>query len=119
MRISDWSSDVCSSDLIVVACQTNKSQHRNRDEAMKMLKARLYEQELQKREAAKQAAFDSKSDIGWGHLIRSYVLHPYQMVKDLRTELETTATPGVLDDELHPFMPAPLDRKRGEQGTQR
>src|SRR3546814_6267523 len=55
---------------IVVACQTNKSQHRNRDEAMKMLKARLYEQELQKREAAKQAAFDSKSDIGWGHQIR-------------------------------------------------
>ena len=98
---------------IVVACQTNKSQHRNRDEAMKMLKARLYEQELQKREAEKQAAFDSKSDIGWGHQIRSYVLHPYQMVKDLRTELETSDTQGVLDGDLDPFMAAQLAAKVG------
>lgn len=98
---------------IVVACQTNKSQHRNRDEAMKMLKARLYERELQKREAEKQAAFDSKSDIGWGHQIRSYVLHPYQMVKDLRTELETSDTQGVLDGDLDPFMAAQLAAKVG------
>ncbi|HLT77400.1 MAG TPA: peptide chain release factor 2 [Ferrovibrio sp.] len=98
---------------IVVACQTNKSQHRNRDEAMKMLKARLYERELQKREAEKQAAFDSKTDIGWGHQIRSYVLHPYQMVKDLRTELETSDTQGVLDGDLDQFMAAQLAAKVG------
>lgn len=98
---------------IVVACQTNKSQHRNREEAMKMLKARLYEQELQKREAEKQAMFDAKSDIGWGHQIRSYVLHPYQMVKDLRTELETSDTQGVLDGDLDPFMAAQLAARVG------
>ncbi len=98
---------------IVVACQTNKSQHRNRDEAMKMLKARLYERELQKREAEKQAVFDSKTDIGWGHQIRSYVLHPYQMVKDLRTELETSDTQGVLDGDLDPFMAAQLAARVG------
>jgi peptide chain release factor 2 len=98
---------------IVVACQTNKSQHRNRDEAMKMLKARLYEQELQKREAEKQAMFDAKSDIGWGHQIRSYVLHPYQMVKDLRTELETSDTQGVLDGDLDQFMAAQLAARVG------
>ncbi len=98
---------------IVVACQTNKSQHRNRDEAMKMLKARLYERELQKREAEKQAVFDSKSDIGWGHQIRSYVLHPYQMVKDLRTELETSDTQGVLDGDLDAFMAAQLAAQVG------
>ncbi|WP_367273148.1 peptide chain release factor 2 [Ferrovibrio sp.] len=98
---------------IVVACQTNKSQHRNRDEAMKMLKARLYERELQKREAEKQAVMDAKTDIGWGHQIRSYVLHPYQMVKDLRTELETSDTQGVLDGDLDPFMAAQLAARVG------
>ena len=98
---------------IVVACQTNKSQHRNRDEAMKMLKARLYERELQKREAEKQAVMDAKTDIGWGHQIRSYVLQPYQLVKDLRTELETSDSQGVLDGDLDPFMAAQLAARVG------
>ena len=70
---------------IVVQCQNDRSQHKNRSAAMKMLKSRLYEVEIEKREAEKQALHDSKTDIGWGHQIRSYVLHPYQMVKDLRT----------------------------------
>jgi peptide chain release factor 2 len=73
-----------------VACQAGRSQHQNREEAWKMLRARLYELELQKREAAQQALEDQKTDIGWGHQIRSYVLQPYQMVKDLRTEVETS-----------------------------
>ncbi|HVO17329.1 MAG TPA: peptide chain release factor 2, partial [Alphaproteobacteria bacterium] len=77
---------------IVVQCQTDRSQHRNRASAMAMLKARLYELELEKREAATQADNALKTDIGWGHQIRSYVLHPYQMVKDLRTEVETSDT---------------------------
>jgi peptide chain release factor 2 len=102
---------------IAVACQINKSQHRNRDEAMKMLKARLYERELQKREAAAQALNDAKTDIGWGHQIRSYVLHPYQMVKDLRTELETSDTQGVLDGDLDAFMAAQLASKVGKGET--
>ena len=79
---------------IVVACQAGRSQHQNRDEAWKMLRARLYELELQKREAAAQALEDAKTDIGWGHQIRSYVLQPYQMVKDLRTDVETSDTAG-------------------------
>ena len=70
---------------IVVACQNQRSQHQNRDQAWKMLRARLYEAELQRREALAQAVEDAKTDIGWGHQIRSYVLQPYQMVKDLRT----------------------------------
>jgi len=98
---------------IAVACQINKSQHRNRDEAMKMLKARLYERELQKREAEKQAMFEARTDIGWGHQIRSYVLHPYQMVKDLRTEVETSDTQGVLNGDLDRFMAAQLAAKVG------
>ncbi|MFQ5973309.1 MAG: peptide chain release factor 2, partial [Alphaproteobacteria bacterium] len=73
---------------IVVQCQNNRSQHRNRATAMAMLKARLYEQELQRREAEAQEKADAKTEIGWGHQIRSYVLHPYQMVKDLRTGVE-------------------------------
>ena len=73
---------------IIVACQTDRSQHRNRATAMAMLKARLYEAELQKREAASAAVEDAKTDIGWGHQIRSYVLAPYQLVKDLRTGVE-------------------------------
>jgi peptide chain release factor 2 len=93
---------------IVVACQTERSQHKNRDRAWKMLKARLYEQELQKREAAAQAAHESKSDIGWGHQIRSYVLQPYQMVKDLRTGVETSDTGGVLDGDIDRFLEASL-----------
>ena len=98
---------------IVVACQTQRSQHRNRDEAWKMLRARLYELELQKREAAQRAVEDQKTDIGWGHQIRSYVLQPYQMVKDLRTEVETSDTAGVLDGALDPFMAASLAQRVG------
>jgi len=98
---------------IVVACQTQRSQHRNRDEAWKMLRARLYEQELQRREAAAQAVEDQKTDIGWGHQIRSYVLQPYQMVKDLRTEVETSDTAGVLDGDLDQFMAASLAQRVG------
>ena len=92
----------------VVACQTERSQHKNRDRAWKMLRARLYEAELQKREAAAQAEHDQKSDIGWGHQIRSYVLQPYQMVKDLRTEVETSDTQGVLDGDIDRFLEASL-----------
>ncbi|WP_152415466.1 peptide chain release factor 2 [Caenispirillum salinarum] len=96
---------------IVVACQAERSQHKNRDHAMKMLRARLYEAELRKREEAAQATEDAKSDIGWGHQIRSYVLQPYQMVKDLRTGVETSDTSGVLDGDLDPFMAAALAAK--------
>jgi peptide chain release factor 2 len=93
---------------IVVQCQNDRSQHKNRAAAMSMLKARLYEAELQKREDDAQAKHESKTDIGWGHQIRSYVLQPYQMVKDLRTELETSNTQGVLDGDLDDFMAAAL-----------
>ena len=98
---------------IVVACQTQRSQHQNRDTAWKMLRARLYEQELQRREAAAQAVEDAKTDIGWGHQIRSYVLQPYQMVKDLRTGVETSDTGGVLDGDLDAFMAASLAQRVG------
>jgi len=98
---------------IAVACQMGRSQHQNRDEAWKMLRARLYEVELQKREAAAQALEDQKTDIGWGHQIRSYVLQPYQMVKDLRTNVETSDTQGVLDGDLDAFMGASLAQRVG------
>jgi peptide chain release factor 2 len=98
---------------IAVACQAGRSQHQNRDEAWKMLRARLYELELQKREAAAQALEDQKTDIGWGHQIRSYVLQPYQMVKDLRTDVETSDTQGVLDGDLDAFMGAALAQRVG------
>ena len=93
---------------IVVACQADRSQHKNRATAWNMLRARLYEMELRKREEAAQAEADSKTDIGWGHQIRSYVLQPYQMVKDLRTGVETSDTQGVLDGDLDAFMAASL-----------
>jgi peptide chain release factor 2 len=93
---------------IVVACQAERSQHKNRATAMAMLKARLYEVELQKREEAVNAAAAAKTDIGWGHQIRSYVLQPYQMVKDLRTGAETSNTSAVLDGDLDDFMEASL-----------
>lgn len=93
---------------IIVACQQERSQHKNRDTAMNMLRSRLYELELQKREDAKQAAHGEKSDIGWGHQIRSYVLQPYQMVKDLRTGFENTDAHGVLDGDLDGFLEASL-----------
>jgi len=98
---------------IVVACQTQRSQHQNRDTAWKMLRARLYEAELRRREVAAQAVEDNKTDIGWGHQIRSYVLQPYQMVKDLRTDVETSDTGGVLDGDLDPFMAASLAQRVG------
>ena len=93
---------------IVVQCQNDRSQHKNRAAAMAMLKARLYEQELQKREAELRADHQAKTDIGWGHQIRSYVLQPYQMVKDLRTGVETSNTQAVLDGDLDDFMAAAL-----------
>jgi peptide chain release factor 2 len=90
-----------------------RSQHQNRDEAWRMLRARLYELELQKREAEAQALQEQKTDIGWGHQIRSYVLQPYQMVKDLRTQVETSDTQGVLDGDLDAFMGASLAQRVG------
>jgi len=98
---------------IVVQCQTDRSQHRNRAAAFAMLRARLYELELQKREAQAQAERNSKSEIGWGRQIRSYVLQPYQMVKDLRTGVEKGNAPGVLDGDLDAFMAAALAQRVG------
>ncbi len=98
---------------VVVACQSGRSQHQNREEAWKMLRARLYELELQKRDAERAAIEEQKTDIGWGHQIRSYVLQPYQMVKDLRTEVETSDTQGVLDGDLDAFMAASLAQRVG------
>ncbi len=98
---------------IIVACQTDRSQHRNRATAMNMLKARLYEQELQRREAASAATEASKTDIGWGHQIRSYVLAPYQLVKDLRTGFERGNPDAVLDGDLDAFMAAALAARVG------
>jgi len=98
---------------IAVACQAGRSQHANREEAWKMLRARLYEAELQKREAEKAAQEALKTDIGWGHQIRSYVLQPYQLVKDLRTDVETSDTQGVLDGDLDTFMAASLSQRVG------
>jgi peptide chain release factor 2 len=98
---------------IIVACQTDRSQHRNRATAMGMLKARLYEAELQRREAASNAQEAAKTDIGWGHQIRSYVLAPYQMVKDLRTGVEKGNPAAVLDGALDDFMAAALAARVG------
>ena len=98
---------------IVVQCQNDRSQHKNRAAAMSMLKARLYEAELQRREEEAQAKQDAKTDIGWGHQIRSYVLQPYQMVKDLRTNYETGNVSAVLDGDLGQFMKAWLSQQAG------
>ena len=92
---------------IVVQCQNDRSQHRNKAEAMSLLKARLYERELQARRGEQQALEDSKSDIGWGHQIRSYVLDQSR-IKDLRTNLEVGNTQAVLDGDLDPFIEASL-----------
>lgn len=100
---------------IVVACQTERSQHQNRANAMSMLKARLYERELQRREEEKAAAQGEKTDIGWGHQIRSYVLQPYQMVKDLRTDAETSDAQGVLDGDIDRFLEASLAARVGKK----
>ena len=96
---------------IVVFCQNDRSQHRNRAQAWQMLRARIYEMELKKREAQAAAEQAAKTDIGWGHQIRSYVLQPYQMVKDLRTGVATSATGDVLDGDLDQFMEAALAQK--------
>ena len=98
---------------IIVACQQERSQHKNRATAMAMLKSRLYEAELQKREEAANAEAAAKTDVGWGHQIRSYVLQPYQMVKDLRTSVETSNTSAVLDGDLDQFMEASLASRIG------
>jgi peptide chain release factor 2 len=98
---------------IVVQCQSERSQHKNRATAWKMLRARLYELELEKREAAAAAAAASKTEIGWGHQIRSYVLQPYQLVKDLRTGVESTNPNAVLDGALDAFMEAALAQRVG------
>jgi peptide chain release factor 2 len=101
---------------IIVACQNQRSQHKNKAEAMNMLKARIYEAELRRREDAAMAEHQAKSDIGWGHQIRSYVLQPYQLVKDLRTGVTSTAPGDVLDGALDPFMAAALaQRVTGEK----
>lgn len=102
---------------IVVQCQNDRSQHKNRAAAMGMLKARLYELELRRREAERQAVHDAKSEIGWGRQIRSYVLHPYQMVKDTRTGVETSDTNAVLDGGLDEFMAAALAARLGESAS--
>ena len=96
---------------IVVQCQSSRSQHKNRATAMSMLKARLYEAELQSREAAAEAERGEKTDIGWGHQIRSYVMQPYQMVKDTRTDVETSNVQAVLDGDLDGFMAAALAQR--------
>jgi peptide chain release factor 2 len=98
---------------IIVACQTDRSQHRNRATAMAMLKARLYEAELQRREAITAAQENAKTDIGWGHQIRNYVLAPYQLVKDLRTGVEKGNPDAVLDGDLDAFMAAALAARSG------
>ncbi|MBL8708446.1 MAG: peptide chain release factor 2 [Rhodospirillaceae bacterium] len=104
---------------IVVSCQADRSQHRNRAMAMDMLKARLYERELRIREEKAQAIADSKTDIGWGHQIRSYVLQPYQMIKDLRTGAETSDSQGVLDGDIDLFLSASLAAKiHGGEGEE-
>lgn len=99
---------------VVAACQNGRSQHQNKATAMEMLKARLYEIELKKREDDKAKEHGEKTDIGWGHQIRSYVLHPYQMVKDMRSEFETSQSQAVLDGDLDQFLEASLAHLSGE-----
>ncbi len=98
---------------VIVACQNGRSQHQNRADAMLMLKARLYELELRKREDAANMANSEKTDIGWGHQIRSYVLQPYQMIKDLRTGAENTNSQAVLDGDIDMFLEASLSHRLG------
>jgi peptide chain release factor 2 len=104
---------------IAVVCQAERSQHKNRSQAWNMLRAKLYEREIEKREAKAAAEQAAKTDIGWGHQIRSYVLQPYQMVKDLRTGVQTSNTGAVLDGDLDEFMAAALAQKAfGEEPTE-
>ncbi len=109
---------------IVVQCQNERSQHKNRATAWNMLRARLYEMEMQKRQEEAQQTAESKTDIGWGHQIRSYVLQPYQLVKDLRTNVESSNPTAVLDGEIDPFLTAALamgvggkDEDEGSSGS--
>ncbi|RCL04017.1 MAG: peptide chain release factor 2 [Candidatus Tokpelaia sp. JSC189] len=103
---------------IVVQCQAERSQHKNRAAAWAMLRARLYEKELKKREEAANAEEALKTDIGWGHQIRSYILQPYQLVRDLRTGVESTDPQGVLNGNLDPFIEAALAQRIQEKGQQ-
>jgi peptide chain release factor 2 len=103
---------------IVVACQNERSQHKNKAMAMKVLKARLYELERQKQEERMAAITKGKTDIGFGHQIRSYVLHPYRMVKDHRTNTEVGNADGVLDGDLDPFIDAYLRRQLAQASAQ-
>jgi peptide chain release factor 2 len=103
---------------IAVVCQNDRSQHRNRAQAWQMLRARLYQRELKLREEKAAAEQAAKTDIGWGHQIRSYVLQPYQMVKDLRTGVQTSNTGAVLDGDLDAFMEAALAQKAFGGGPQ-
>ena len=96
---------------IVVASQNDRSKHKNKAPAMNMLKARLFEREMAEREAAASGEYQEKSDIGWGHQIRSYVLQPYQMVKDLRTGVTSPTPDDVLDGALDPFISAALAQR--------
>jgi len=96
---------------IVVQCQNERSQHKNKETCYKMLKARLYEHEMQKREQENQKELNSKTDIGWGHQIRSYVLQPYQLVKDLRNKIENTNPRDVLDGNIDQFIEAGIINK--------
>ncbi len=100
---------------VVVACQAERSQHKNRATAMSMLKARLYEEEVRRKEAENSAVYEDKTEIGWGHQIRSYVLHPYQMVKDLRTGVENTQAHAVLDGKIDDYLEAALALKIKEK----
>ena len=96
---------------IVVQCQSQRSQHKNKSTAYAMLRARLYEMELQKKEEREQEALESKSEIGWGHQIRSYVLQPYQLVKDLRTDVEEGNPQAVLDGKIDKFLATSLSKR--------
>ena len=98
---------------IAVACQTERSQHQNKSNCWEMLKAKLYEIELQKKKDETGAFVGEKAEIGWGHQIRSYVLQPYQLVKDLRTGVESRTPSDVLDGDLDPFMAAALAQAVG------
>tara|TARA_B100000925_G_C21998956_1_gene470314 strand:+ start:1188 stop:2135 length:948 start_codon:yes stop_codon:yes gene_type:complete len=102
---------------VVVQCQNDRSQHRNRATAMEMLRARLYELELSQREERANEVEAGKTEIGWGHQIRSYVLQPYQLIKDLRTNEETSDTQAVLDGDIDRFLEASLATKLNVEGT--
>ena len=99
---------------IVVQCQNQRSQHKNKETCLNMLKARLYRYEIQKKEQASESLAKSKTDIGWGHQIRSYVLQPYQLVKDLRNNLENTDPESVLNGEIDSFLEAALYKAKGD-----